>query len=307
MPRQYKRISNKASWTEENLNAALNAIAKGGSIRQVSLRFSIAKSTLQDRLKNKNTTRAVLGRKAVFSVEQEKELVAEIINLSKIFYGLSSNEIKQCAFTYAEKNNIKNPFVKENKAAGRDWFERFLKRNPEISIRKPQPTSINRLTAFNREEISLFFSKLDSVMERYKLSSARIFNADETGVTNVQTSGKILAQKGQRRVGFITSAERGRTTTVMCSFGASGIYVPPFFIFARQRMDPQLKRNGPPGAAYACSSNGWINETLFIDWLSHFQHNVKSSKDDPVLLIVDNHVSHCTLKATSVARKALLF
>lgn len=103
MPRQYKRISTKGSWTSENLRAALTAIDEGASIRQASLRFSIPRSTLQDRIKNRNTERAVLGRKSVFTIEQEKELVAEIINLSKTFYGLSSTEIRQCAFSYAEK------------------------------------------------------------------------------------------------------------------------------------------------------------------------------------------------------------
>ncbi|KAB0803072.1 hypothetical protein PPYR_02666 [Photinus pyralis] len=303
MPRKYLRTSTKASWSSENMNAALKAISDGASVRQVSIRFGIPRSTLQDRMKKGDNSRAVLGRKSVFSVNAEKELVTEIIRLSKIFYGLTSQEIRQCAFNYAEKNNINHPFIRDKKAAGRDWMERFLNRNPEISVRKPQPTSLNRLTSFNREEITLFFSKLQSVMEKHKFTPTRIFNADETGISNVQVSAKILAQKGQKRVGFTTSGERGRTTTVMCSFSASGIYVPPLFIFARQRMDAQLKRNGPPGAAYACSSNGWINETLFIDWLHHFARFVKSTTDDPVLLVIDNHVSHCTLKAYNFCRE----
>ena len=43
---------------------------------------------------------------------------------------------------------------------------------------------------------------------------------------------------------------------------------------------------------YCCSDNGWINETLFLDWLNHFKTFVKVSKEDSVLLILDNHVSH---------------
>lgn len=35
----------------------------------------------------------------------------------------------------------------------------------------------------------------------------------------------------KKRVGFVTSGEKGRTTTVMCCFSSSGIYVPPMFIF----------------------------------------------------------------------------
>lgn len=91
---------------------------------------------------------------------------------------------------------IKHPFVKANKVAGRDWLERFLKRNPEISVRKPQPTSINKLAAFNKDEVSIFFSKLTSVMAKYNFTSARIFNADEMGITNAE-----LAINGFRATG----------------------------------------------------------------------------------------------------------
>lgn len=43
--------------------------------------------------------------------------------------------------------------------AGRDWLEGFLKRNG-ISVRKPEATSINRITAFNKTEVSLFYKNL---------------------------------------------------------------------------------------------------------------------------------------------------
>ena len=69
------------------------------------------------------------------------------------------------------------------------------------------------------------------------------------------------------------------------------------FIFARKRMADHLTRNGPPAAIYHCSDNGWITEDLFIEWLRHFAQVTKPSEDDPVLLIFDNHVSHCSQRA----------
>jgi hypothetical protein len=41
-------------------------------------------------------------------------------------------------FTYCEKNNIPNPFVKEREMAGRVWEEGFVRRNPMIVSRKAQ-------------------------------------------------------------------------------------------------------------------------------------------------------------------------
>jgi hypothetical protein len=46
---------------------------------------------------------------------------------------------------------VAHNFCKETKLAGRDWLEGFSRRNPGISLRRPQATSINRITAFNKE------------------------------------------------------------------------------------------------------------------------------------------------------------
>lgn len=84
---------------------------------------------------------------------------------------------------------------------------------------------------------------------------------------------------------------------------ATGIYVPPLFIFPRQRHSPQLERDGPPGAVYTCSTNGWTNEQIFLTWLQHFIKFTKPTAEKQILLIMDNHNSHATLEAYEIAKK----
>lgn len=69
------------------------------------------------------------------------------------------------------------------------------------------------------------------------------------------------------------------------------------FIFPRKRLSPLLEKDGPAEALYKCSLNGWIDEKIFCDWLTHFRNHATPTKDEPVLLIVDNHSSHITLKS----------
>ncbi|GBP07871.1 hypothetical protein EVAR_71548_1 [Eumeta japonica] len=57
----------------------------------------------------------------------------------------------------------------------------------------------------------------------------------------------------------------------------------------------KLEKDGPAGAIYKCSDNGWINEHLFFEWLQHFAMYTKPSSQPPVLLILDNHASHTSL------------
>lgn len=68
-------------------------------------------------------------------------------------------------------------------------------------------------------------------------------------------------------------------------------------------MSEQLKRNGPVEALYACSSKGWMNEELFVTWLTHFKKHTSPSEDNPILLLLDNHGSHCSLAAYEFCRK----
>lgn len=244
----------------------------------------------------------VLEENLFFSAEQEKEIADHILQLAKMFYGLSTMELRKIVFEYAERNQVPNTFNKTDRTAGKEWVHNFLKRNKNISLRKPEATSINRVLAFNKEEIALFYENLDSLMTKFKFEPSRIWNVDETGITTVHKPGHIYAPKGQKQVGAISSGERGKNTTVCCAISASGCYIPPMFIFARLRMTPQLSKNGPPDSIYECSKSGWMTEELFVVWLKHFCRFSNPSKENPVLLIADNHSTHISLSAYELCK-----
>lgn len=47
-------------------------------------------------------------------------------------------------------------------------------------------------------------------MEKHKFTALKIYNVDDTGISTVQNPGKIIAEKGQKRVRSVTSYERGK-------------------------------------------------------------------------------------------------
>ena len=49
-----------------------------------------------------------------------------------------------------------------------------------------------------------------------------VYNVDETGISIVHKQGKVLAQLGQHHVYSITSAEKGKTHTVVSCVSAAG-------------------------------------------------------------------------------------
>ena len=156
MPRNRKRTTDKGKWSEKDLLLAAEDVNAGKSIRKTAKDHSIPFSTLQERLKLSMLSNPSMGRKPIFTPEQENGIVQHVKALAQVYYGLTPLQLRKAVHAYAEKLNIPHPFSKETKLAGKDWLEGFLKRNPTLSVRKPEPTSLNRLNGFNKAEVKLF-------------------------------------------------------------------------------------------------------------------------------------------------------
>lgn len=139
--------------------------------------------------------------------------------------------------------------------AGPDWFTFFMKRNLSRSLRSPEATSLTRATSFNRTNVKHFFNSLGQVIERYNFDGSDIWNVDETGVT---TPNRVVARRGVKQVGAMTSGERGVLVSVACAVQALGNAVPPFFVFPRKRYKEYLIQSGPTGSAGSGNASGWM-------------------------------------------------
>ncbi|XP_065319224.1 uncharacterized protein LOC135927197 [Gordionus sp. m RMFG-2023] len=120
---------------------------------------------------------------------------------------------------------------------------------------------------------------------------------DETGLTTVQKPAKVLAMKGQKQVGAITSGERGTLMTLAIAVNALGNLIPPMFIYPRKKYYDHFLRDGPLGAIGISNGSGWMLEDDFLIFLNHFAKYAKHAKDRKVLIILDNHISHQSIKA----------
>ena len=188
-----------------------------------------------------------LGRRSQHYLPPPNALSATTFPIWIFLYGLTTVDVRRLAYDLAEKLGLKHNFSAETKMAGRDWLRGFFKRHEDLAIRRPQAqcTNVARAVRFNRPKVHQFFELYRSQLEMSIYTSARIWNMDETGVTNVQKPGKIVATKGVRQVGKMTSGERGATVTVICGMNAVGTYLPPMFIFPRKRMVASLMIGAP--------------------------------------------------------------
>ncbi|GBP12707.1 hypothetical protein EVAR_10346_1 [Eumeta japonica] len=154
---------------------------------------------------------------------------------------------------------------------------------------------MSRSTSFNRTNVNAFFEKYQGLLQRHEFSACRIWNMDETGVTTVQKPNKIVGACGQKQVGAITSAERGTLVTLACAAKAAGNFIPPMFIFPRLRYSEMFIHGGPPDCIRADNFSEWMTEKYFFIFKDHFIKYVKSTKEDPALVLLDNHSSHVNI------------
>ena len=306
MVRKYVRKTNRVQYTSQDMQNALQAVRNGEPLRRVANQFAIPPRTLRRHrdcgVAHPDLT--ILGRyRPDLSPEHEEILVQHVQLMEKSFFGLSSTDVRRLAYDYATKLGLRNTFNRECQMAGKDWFISFLKRHPNLSVHKAEGMNMARLCGFNRQQVDRFFSVYKDLIDSDSYTPMRVWNADETGISCVQSPGYVVATKGSRDVARVISAERGKNVTVLCAQNAAGIYVPPMFIFPRQRMAEGLMNNAPPGSIAHCSASGWADSDSFLKWLQHFVSVAKPLPQEKHIIILDGHHSHKSLAAIEYARE----
>lgn len=316
MVRTYVSKNIRGKWSVESMRDAVAAVLDGGKLRTIAKQFSVPRNTLRRQVEAQKSGKEVakqLGKKSVLTASQENELVTVTLSMESHLFGLNLMDLRRLVYQYCDINKIANPFNKERKMAGDDWARSFLKRHPNLTIRQPEAISIGRAIGFNKEKTKRFYEVLQSVLfkdETLIIPDSNIYNVDETGLTVCQKPTKIVAAKGKRCVGSLTSAEKGRTITVICCVSGIGTFIPPMMIFPRVRMKPELIDKAPNGSIGVATKSGWVNEEAFLKWFNHFLHFVQpKTRDRPVILIMDGHSSHTknlTLIETAKAQNVVL-
>lgn len=69
---------------------------------------------------------------------------------------------------------------------------------------------------------------------------------------------RVVARRGVKQVGRVTSAERRILVTLACAVSATGNTVLPFFIFPRVRFKPRFLQVAPPGSDDSANPLGWM-------------------------------------------------
>ena len=276
-------------------------------MRAVAQKYGIPKSTLRDHLQ-RNSKKVGAGGPTVLTPDIEREIALTCTTLADMGYGLTKDLVEVVIYDYLKENDIPNPFT--GGVPGRDWWQRFLKRWPRLSERKPQHLSKKRAQAGNGDIINAWFDKLDEVFSSAGLDphnpsvASRLWNCDETAFCTSPAAIKLLAQRGSRTVHEIGGDSGHQYITVLCGGCASGERLPPFILYKGKNIYKRWIEGGPAGTLYGVTDSGWMDAPNYLSWFTKLflpavAHLTKTA---PVFLIQDGHHSHISLELIRRAR-----
>ena len=292
----------RKQWSNESMLAAVEYVKQGNPLREASRLYNVPLETLRRRTTGSVEIDCRPGPSTVLTPEEEDRLAAYAIEMAERGFGLILEDLMRLAFQIVEKSGRSHPF--KNGMAGRGWMDAFRKRHPKLTLRTPQALSFCRAVMANKFVVDEFFAKLGALYGRLNLVSKpmQVYNIDETGISIVHKHGKVVSELGVKHVYSLTSAERGKTHTIVSCVSASGSFLPPMMIYPRKREVPESHKNGAvPGTVFKHSDNGWITQEIYLDWFRFFISSIPPCR--PVLLVEDGHASHISIECIELARE----
>ncbi|CAF1487813.1 unnamed protein product, partial [Didymodactylos carnosus] len=284
MPRSYVKKNNRQHYSNDDLRQALNSINDGKSIRQVAADSHIPLSTLQ-RHASGDVLQFGSGRSTHFTIEEEKHLANALTVLHVKEWGepLTIEEFLKLVAIYTK--HIKRPDMFKDGTPSRDWYYGFMTRQCDLKLKTPQPLEKARVD-ISQSTITKWCALIESIFEKCNLMDkpSQIFNCDETGFSDKSSAKKVLVRKNKRFTYQVQyGSGKAHITTLFC-ISTSGQILPPYI-----------------DAGYNCSRNGWMEEEIFFKWFMEICIPYIKDIARPLLLILDGHSSHRSVRLVEAA------
>ncbi|XP_050681505.1 uncharacterized protein LOC126976946 [Leptidea sinapis] len=289
------------SYKEEDLKNAIDSIKNQlMGYREACRYYGVPFATVHDRLSGKVAVnkKPKVGPDPVLGVQGEEKLTKWIIDMAKCGFPLNKQDLLESVSKIIAKSGAKTPF-KDGKP-GDTWYQKFLKRHPQISIREPEGIN-NARAVLTEKRIRCWFKDLREFIESIDAMDIfqdpdRIFNGDETGFSLSPKSGKVLGPKGYKNLYVIKKNNEKENITVLLVFSASGQLCPPLVIFPYVRPPKALVDNMPESWVLGRSESGWMKSDVFYEYITNDFNAwlTKNKVKRPIILFIDGHKSHMT-------------
>ncbi|MDB5910656.1 MAG: transposase [Massilia sp.] len=277
-------------YSEDTIDSALRAIARGKSVKQAALEWGIPRTTLRHRIQGTQPRSIAFSGLQRLSKVQEDYLTQWILTQAAL--GLPPTHAQVRTFVsriLATKGDL-SPL-------GKRWVASFLRRNPVIKTQRSKSIDSKRVNGATTDIIRPWF-RLFEIPEVKAIKPANRWNMDEAGIMEGQgTNGLVLGSRQKVAIRRKQPGSRAWTSFVEC-ISATGKHLPPLVIFKGQSVQQQwfpLDLAPYKPWQFTATEKGWITDSTAVEWLERvFIPGTKPATPEPRLLVVDGHGSHET-------------
>ncbi|KAK7449346.1 hypothetical protein BaRGS_00040031 [Batillaria attramentaria] len=271
---------------EKKWQQAQDLLAAGKSQRQVCKKLGIARSTLQNKLKNQHTKK--VGRPCVLSKVEEIAIAEHLVATSEWGFPFDRMDIMFVVKAFLDKQGrIVERF--KNNLPGHDWLYSFLNRHADTLKMKLCQNIRRKRTGFSRENVKTYFNNLQETLKN--VPPENIINYDETNLSADPGRKSVVVKRGCKYPERIMNSTK-TSTSLMFAGTASGELLAPYVVYKGERLWDTWTEYGPKGTRYNWSRSGWFDNACFQDWFQSLALPFCRTKSGRCVLIGDNLSSH---------------
>uniref|UniRef100_A0A182VSM6 HTH CENPB-type domain-containing protein n=1 Tax=Anopheles minimus TaxID=112268 RepID=A0A182VSM6_9DIPT len=208
--------------------------------------------------------------------------------------------------SFLKANNRQTTF--KNNQPGRKWLALFLRRNKNLSFRKPE-TITSASSRISENDIRSWFENITNWLTmnnfiQFLHDPSRVFNGDETSFNLHSKTKEVIVVKGSKNVYEIEQASGRQNVTVMFTFSADGNVVHPHVILPGKRIRKEIAQGFPANWGLGQSERGWMDTNNFREYIIKVFHPwlVARGVQCPVILFLDGHSSHKSIEVADVCQ-----
>lgn len=308
-PPKRKKMTKKASpkqrmnYSREQMDKAIEDVKSGMSCSEASKKYGVPRVTLLYKVQGKFKDKKC-GRESYLTSEEERLLVDWIIQTGKAGFPITKTKLLDSVQRLVKNMKKKNPereFPFIGDRPGRHWYESFLRRHPEISLRTPQNLTSSRANV-TEQNLPMWHSEVTKYLQDNGLfhvlsDPKRVFNADEAAFFLNPKGNKVLFSRGEKCVYTIVNNNEKECLTVMVSGNANGDVCPSMIVYQYERVPQDIVAKLPTDWGVGRSESGWMTTAVFYEFLTNIFHPwlTRQKIELPVIYFVDGHTSHQSL------------
>lgn len=217
----FQAIKQEKLYSKEQLEQAIEAVRNGMKTREAEEKFKVPRATIRRKIKCGDDTIAKKGPAPAVSLLEEQEIVKYFKRTANCGDPQPLKAVQERAKSILDAFPRPNRFKNNNPSA--KWRISFLKRNPDLTVRRGENLSSGS-SCITPQDLVGWWMDTNEQMERNNPTwleilkdPTRIANADESGFGFNPTSSKYIFEKKARASHVSERTGSKEAASVMCT------------------------------------------------------------------------------------------